>query len=81
MMLFFHPLKVLHSFWLVSFYKYLIGSVLISGSNSVMAADVFVAKFLLKILCANKFTNRSIFSRCRGTDNFEKVLSRMNAQF
>lgn len=54
---------------------------MISGSNAVMAADVFVDKFLLKVLCANKFTNRSIFNRCSGTDNFEKVLSRIMVRF
>lgn len=59
-MLLFYPLKVLYSCWLVSFYKYFISSVLISGSNSVMAADVLVDRFLLKVLCTNKFTNRSV---------------------
>lgn len=73
-MLLFYPLKVLYSCWLVSFYKYFISSVLISGSNPVMAADVLVDRFLLKVLCTNKFTNRSVFSRCCGTDNIGKVL-------
>lgn len=72
--LLFYPLKVLYSCWLFSFYKYFISSVLISSSNSVMAADVLVDRFLLKVLCTNKFTNSSIFSRCSGTDNIEKVL-------
>lgn len=80
-MLLFYPLKVLYSCWLVSFYKYFISSVLISGSNSVMAADVLVDRFLLQVLCTNKFTNRSIFSRCSGADNIEKVLRRINSQF
>lgn len=73
-MLLFYPLKVLYSCWLVSFYKYFISRVLISGSNSVMAADAIVDRLLLKALCTNKFTNRSVFNRCSGTDNIENVL-------
>lgn len=72
---------MLYSFWLFSFYKYFIGTVLTSGSNSVMAADVFVDKFLWKVLSANKFTNRIIISRCHETGILEKVLARINAQF